>query len=291
MHPNRSIIVGADDRKCLERLAPGRNAKQKRVCRVWSVLLSTDRVGVKAFARHTKKPRPMVWHGRMRCSAEERDGLLDGKTHQPGRPPIPEEARKEVMRLTQLTPPRPMISGVSAEVAATPQSIGQRVWQAHGLRAHKSETPKLLTEPECTGRVKDMVGLWIESRLPVRPMTHDHKPDEVDNYATPKHAKVREWWAASPRGVLRFALSSRSRLSTAEGFFAALAKGGLGASRSSWSRCRRRRSAALPRSPSESMSGRSGGMPTSTRSFGCTWRTLSLRLVPPAGSDPWNEGG
>ncbi len=46
----------------------------------------------------------------------------------------------------------------------------------------------------------------------------------LDNYATHKHAKVREWLAAHPRWVFHFTPTSCSWLNAVEGFFAILTK-------------------------------------------------------------------
>ena len=46
----------------------------------------------------------------------------------------------------------------------------------------------------------------------------------VDNYATHKHPKVKEWLARHPRWTFHFTLTSASWLNAVEGFFAKLSK-------------------------------------------------------------------
>ena len=46
----------------------------------------------------------------------------------------------------------------------------------------------------------------------------------VDNYATHKHPKVRQWLARHPRWTFRFTPTSASWLNAVEGFFAKLTK-------------------------------------------------------------------
>src|ERR1017187_3389586 len=49
-------------------------------------------------------------------------------------------------------------------------------------------------------------------------------PAIVDNYATHKHPKVRQWLARHPRWTFHFTPTSASSLNAVEGFFAKLAK-------------------------------------------------------------------
>jgi transposase len=46
----------------------------------------------------------------------------------------------------------------------------------------------------------------------------------VDNYATHKHPKVRQWLARHPRWTLHFTPTSASWLNAVEGFFAKLSR-------------------------------------------------------------------
>src|ERR1700716_3593339 len=60
----------------------------------------------------------------------------------------------------------------------------------------------------------------IEARVPKRKAIHA----VVDNYATHKHPKVREWLARHPRWIFHFTPTSASWLNAVEGFFAKLTK-------------------------------------------------------------------
>src|SRR6202035_3954868 len=60
----------------------------------------------------------------------------------------------------------------------------------------------------------------IEAQVPKRKKTHVI----VDNYATHKHPKVRDWLARHPRWTFHFTPTSASWLNAIEGFFAKLTR-------------------------------------------------------------------
>src|SRR5215216_4357825 len=60
----------------------------------------------------------------------------------------------------------------------------------------------------------------IDAQVPKRTSIHA----VVDNYATHKHPKVREWLARHPRWTFHFTPTSASWLNAVEGFFAKLTR-------------------------------------------------------------------
>ena len=60
----------------------------------------------------------------------------------------------------------------------------------------------------------------IEEQVPVGKVIHT----VVDNYATHKHPKVRQWLARHPRWTFHFTPTSASWLNAVEGFFAKLTR-------------------------------------------------------------------
>src|SRR5271168_177560 len=60
----------------------------------------------------------------------------------------------------------------------------------------------------------------VETQVPARKQIHAI----VDNYATHKHPKVREWLVRHPRWTFHFTPTSASRLNAVEGYFAKLTK-------------------------------------------------------------------
>jgi len=180
----------------------------------------------------------------------------------------------------------------------TSHSTVQRIWSAHQIKPHLLRTFKLSQDPHFTGKLRDVVGLYLDPPehalvlsvdeksgiqaldrtqpgLPLKKgrcgtRTHDYKrhatttlfaaldvlegevigscmkrhrhqeflkflqlidrrtPAEldlhliVDNYATHKHAKVKEWLAKHPRFHFHFIPTSSSWLNAVERFFAEL---------------------------------------------------------------------
>jgi transposase len=60
----------------------------------------------------------------------------------------------------------------------------------------------------------------VETQVPARKAIHAI----VDNYATHKHLKVRQWLARHPRWTFHFTPTSASWLNAVEGFFAKLSR-------------------------------------------------------------------
>ena len=60
----------------------------------------------------------------------------------------------------------------------------------------------------------------VETQVPARKAIHAI----VDNYATHKHPKVRQWLARHPRWTFHFTPTSASWLNAVEGFFAKLSR-------------------------------------------------------------------
>jgi transposase len=185
-----------------------------------------------------------------------------------------------------------------AESVGTSHSTVHRIWSAHQIKPHLIRTFKLSKDPHFTGKLRDVVGLYLnppehalvlsvdeksgiqaldrtQPGLPLKKgrcgtMTHDykrhgtttlfaalnvldgevigscmkrHRHQEflkflqlidrrttaeldlhliVDNYATHKHTKVKEWLAKHPRFHFHFIPTSSSWLNAVERFFAEL---------------------------------------------------------------------
>ena len=298
-----SITLKPVDRRRLKALTRDRNAPHKHVWRAAIVLFSADDVGTNEIMRRTGKSKTCVWRWQERFMQEGYDGLLRDKTRPSRIPPLGSDITGRVVTLTQTDPPAEATHWTSAMMA---QAVGisassvQRIWHAHGLRPHKVKQFKLSTDPQFIGKLRDIVGLYVDPPahavvlsvdeksqiqaldrtqpgLPMKPgragtMTHDYKRNGtttlfaalnvldgtiigrnmqhhrhqefirflnaieaqvptrteihaiVDNYATHKHPKVRQWLARHPRWTFHFTPTSASWLNAVEGFFAKLTR-------------------------------------------------------------------
>ena len=237
-----------------------------------------------------------------RFHAEGVEGLGQDRPRS-GRPRtvMTQEKVQQVVEATRLTRP---VAGThwSTRTLAKAQGISatsvQRVWKAHRLRPHRVDTWKLSLDPDFSGKLADVVGLYLnppekavvlsvdeksqiqalERTQPILPLreglperqTHDYRrhgttslftalnvlegkvqgecydrhthaefldflqkvdaevPEDLtlhvilDNYATHKHPKVKEWVREHPRVRLHFVPTGCSWANLVERFFSEL---------------------------------------------------------------------
>jgi hypothetical protein len=69
------------------------------------------------------------------------------------------------MTLTQTDPPAEAThwtSAMMAKVVDISASSIQRIWRAHGLQPHRVKQFKLSTDPQFVGKLRDIVGLYVD---------------------------------------------------------------------------------------------------------------------------------
>src|SRR5450432_4076837 len=303
MHVRTNIHLSRADRSQLEAVVANRNSSQKHAWRAKIVLLTADGRGTAEIMQATGKAKTVIWRWQERFRDEGTAGLWRDKTRPSRIPPLSAEVAKRVVALTLAGPP-PAASHWSgsamAKAAGVSVSSVQRIWRAHGLQPHRIRQFKLSNDPEFIGKLRDVVGLYVDPPahaivlsvdeksqiqaldrtqpgLPLKKtrlgtMTHDykrhgtttlfaalnvldgtvigrnmqrHRHQEfirflnavetqvparkqihaiVDNYATHKHPKVRQWLVRHPRFVFHFTPTSCSWLNAVEGFFAKLSR-------------------------------------------------------------------
>src|SRR5260370_26829331 len=253
--------------------------------------------------RRTGKSKTCVWRWQERFMEAGYDSLLHDKTRPSRIPPLGSGITERVVTLTQTAPPTEAThwtSAMMAKVVGISASSVQRIWRPHGLQPHRVKQFKLSTNQQFVGKLRDIVGLYVDPPahavvlsvdeksqiqaldrtqpgLPMKPgragtMTHDykrhgtttlfaafnildgtvigrnmqrHRHQEfirflntieeqvpvgkvihaiVDNYATHKHPKVRQWLARHPRWPFHFTPTSASCLNAVEGFFSKLTR-------------------------------------------------------------------
>ena len=303
MRTGISLTVGSSDRLCLAGVVRDRSAAQKHVWRAAIILLSADGVGTHEIMRRTGKSKTCVWRWQERFMEEGVDGLLRDKTRPPGIPPLDPEVAERVAALTLTEPPIEATHWTALMMAVAvgvSESAVRRIWRSHGLQPHRFRQFKLSSDPNFIGKLRDVVGLYVDPPahaivlsvdeksqiqaldrsqpgLPMKKgrlgtMTHDYKrngtttlfaalnvldgtvigrnmqrhrhqefirflnvinaqvPEDkavhiiLDNYATHKHPKVRDWLNRHKRFVFHFTPTSSSWLNAVEGFFAKLSR-------------------------------------------------------------------
>ena len=303
MRTGISLTVGSSDRLCLVDVVRDRIAAQKHVWRAAIILLSADGVGTHEIMRRTGKSKTCVWRWQERFMEEGVDGLLRDKTRPPRIPPLDPEVAERVAALTLTEPPIEATHWTALMMAVAvgvSESAVRRIWRSHGLQPHRFRQFKLSSDPNFIGKLRDVVGLYVDPPahaivlsvdeksqiqaldrsqpgLPMKKgrlgtMTHDYKrngtttlfaalnvldgtvigrnmqrhrhqefirflnvinaqvPEDkavhiiLDNYATHKHPKVRDWLNRHKRFVFHFTPTSSSWLNAVEGFFAKLSR-------------------------------------------------------------------
>ena len=69
------------------------------------------------------------------------------------------------MTLTQTDPPAEAThwtSAMMAKVVDISASSIQRIWRSHGLQPHRVKQFKLSTDPQFVGKLRDIVGLYVD---------------------------------------------------------------------------------------------------------------------------------
>ena len=94
------VVLKAVEREQLATIAADRNRPRKHVERARIVLASADRHTVQQVAQSIGVSRPSVWRWQQRFAESGVDGLLRDKTRKPGKAPIAEPTRAQVVALT-----------------------------------------------------------------------------------------------------------------------------------------------------------------------------------------------
>ncbi len=165
MRSGISLTVGSSDRLRLERVVKDRGAAQKHVWRAAIILLSMDGFGTHEIMRRTGKSKTCVWRWQERFMEEGVDGLLRDKTRPSRIPPLSPELAERVVALTLADPPVEATHWTAAMMAARTgisESAVRRIWRCHGLQPHRYRLFKLSNDPNFVGKLRDVVGLYLD---------------------------------------------------------------------------------------------------------------------------------
>lgn len=165
MRTEISFTVNPADRRRLEEVVRDRNAAQKHVWRATIILLSADGVGTTGIMRRTGKSKTTVWRWQERFMEAGVDGLLRDKTRPSRIPPLGPEVAKRVAALTLTDPPAETThwtAAMMAKAAGISESAVRRIWRSYGLQPHRFRQFKLSNDPNFVGKLRDVVGLYVD---------------------------------------------------------------------------------------------------------------------------------
>ena len=165
MRTGISIEVGSSALLRLEGIVGDRCAAQKHVWRAAIILLSAAGVGTHEIMRQTGKSKTCVWRWQERFMEEGVDGLLRDKTRPSRIPPLGSEVAERVVALTLTDPPveaTHWTASMMAAVTGISESAVRRIWRSHGLQPHRYRQFKLSNDPNFVGKLRDVVGLYVD---------------------------------------------------------------------------------------------------------------------------------
>ena len=157
----RAIVLDDQDRSDLERLQRASSAPAGLARRARTVLLMASGLSGVEVAERTGYTPVQVSRIRSRFAAEGMAGLVDRQRS--GRPPaISARTRARVVALTLKPPPAGVshwsVRELARKVGLSHASV-HRIWQAHALQPHRSETFTFTSDPQAEEKIADIVGL------------------------------------------------------------------------------------------------------------------------------------
>lgn len=158
------VVLADDERAQLEAWARRPKSAQVLAMRARVVLAAADGLGNTAIAAKLGIALSSARKWRSRFLALRLDGLVDEP--RPGRPrTVTDEQVEAVITRTLETTPTSATHwstrSLAAEVGLS-QSAVSRIWRAFGLQPHRQEAWKLSRDRLFTGKVRDVVGLYLD---------------------------------------------------------------------------------------------------------------------------------
>lgn len=162
--PKAELVVSAEERNTLEGWMRRRTSAQALALRAGIVLDCAGGLNNTAVARRRRVSKQMVGKWRERFVRHRVAGLLDEPRC--GTPRKIDDGQVEsVIVRTLESKPRDATHWSTrsmAEASGLSHMTIQRIWKAFGLEPHRSETFKLLTDPQFVEKVRDIVGLYLD---------------------------------------------------------------------------------------------------------------------------------
>ena len=161
--PKSALVLSGEEREALGRLVRRAKVAQRTAMRARIVLACAECKNNAQVAEelHVRPSTAGKW--RSRFVAHRLDGLLDEP--RPGAPrTVTDEKVEQVVVRTLESTPAGATHWSTREMARTSglsHSTVARIWQAFGLRPHRSETFKLSPDPLLIEKVRDIVGLYL----------------------------------------------------------------------------------------------------------------------------------
>lgn len=152
------------ERRELKATAEHRSTPRGIVLRVSIVLDAAEGLANRVIARKNSTSVPTVLLWRKRWESAGMAGILEDRPRS-GRPKgIPAAKEDAIVKATLHTTPKGAthwsVRTMASAQAVSPATV-QRIWKKHKLQPHRSESFKFSTDPDFAGKVRDIVGLYV----------------------------------------------------------------------------------------------------------------------------------
>jgi transposase len=158
------IVLSAEERVELERLARGRKVAVRVAERARIVLLASEGKQNQEIAEICEVTRRTVGVWRCRFAEKGISGILMDAPRAGRRRSIGPEVVQEIVRkTTQETPATGThwsTRSLAKVMGLSPSTIG-RIWRSHGLKPHLTRTFKLSRDPKFVEKLNDVIGLYL----------------------------------------------------------------------------------------------------------------------------------
>jgi transposase len=160
----KALPVRRDDGNLLQVLVRGRNTPQKVALRARIVLGAAEGRPNNALAKELRISRPTVLLWRQRYAQAGVAGLLKDAPRPGRRKQIGAQKVEAIVNATLQSKPRAAthwsIRTMARAQGVSPATV-HRIWQAHGLQPHRTETFQLSRDPHFVRKLRDVVGLYL----------------------------------------------------------------------------------------------------------------------------------
>jgi transposase len=162
--PAKALKIAEAERRQLTSLAEQRSTPRGIVTRICIVLDAALGLANREIARKNSTSVPTVLLWRKRWESSGVPGLLEDLPRS-GRPKQISEAKEDsILQATLRTTPKNATHWSTRTMAAlqdvSPATV-HRIWQKHKLQPHRSESFKFSNDPDFAGKVRDIVGLYL----------------------------------------------------------------------------------------------------------------------------------
>ena len=162
--PAKALELSAAERKQLISFGQHRATPRGIALRIQILLDAADGLPNREIARKNRTSVPTVLLWRKRWEEAGIDGVLQDKPRS-GRPKqISDQTEDAIVEATRNTVPKDATHWSTRTMAAaqgvSPATV-QRIWRRHKLQPHRTESFKFSNDPDFAGKVRDIVGLYV----------------------------------------------------------------------------------------------------------------------------------